>query len=333
MKSLFDLGVAIVHFVQGWGGWLEQPMKLISFLGTEDFFMLVLPIVYWCIDTNLGMRVAFILMFSGSVNDMLKMAFHWPRPYWYSTQVKGLTPEISFGMPSFHAQTAMSIWGMLADWLCRWWAWLACGLIIFLIGLSRLYLGVHFPHDVLFGWLVGGLVLWLSLRFWAPVTGWLKKQNRTRQILVGFLASLLVIGMSLVPFLWLRLTGWQVPAEWTQNAQAATGVAPAPVELASAMTYGGTVFGLAIGLAWITSLGGFQARGPFWKLALRFLLGLAGVLAIRYGLKAAFELIAPEAEALVPYFLRYIRYVCIGAWMSGAAPWLFLKWKLAERAQ
>ena len=38
-------------------------------------------------------------------------------------------------------------------------------LLILLIGLSRLYLGVHFPHDVLIGWALGFLTLWAFVKF------------------------------------------------------------------------------------------------------------------------------------------------------------------------
>ena len=45
MGSIFDLGIQIVLAIQAWGGWLEVPMKLLSFLATEDFFMYALPVI------------------------------------------------------------------------------------------------------------------------------------------------------------------------------------------------------------------------------------------------------------------------------------------------
>ena len=84
---------------------------------------------------------------------------------------------------------------------------------------------------------------------------------------------------------------------------------------------------MLLGAAWLRHLGGFEEKGAWWKLVLRYLLGVAGVLAIRYGLKFIF----PEGESLLALSLRYVRYTFIGFWVTGAAPWAFLRLKLAEK--
>ena len=60
---------------------------------------------------------------------------------------------------------------------------------------------------------------------------------------------------------------------------------------------------------------------------MRFLLGVAGVLIIRYGLKSIF----PGGETALAYFFGYLRYTVIGFWVTGAAPWIFVRVKLAEK--
>jgi membrane-associated phospholipid phosphatase len=320
MQTILDLGVRIVVALQGLGDWPSLPMKLFSFLGTEDFFVLALPILYWCVDSLLGLQVAIILMLSTSLNSAFKMAFHGTRPYWYSPSVRGMAVETSFGVPSNHAQSAMAIWGIMAAYLRKWWGWLVAVLLILLIGLSRLYLGVHFPHDVVLGWLIGALILWLVLRFWNPVTAWVKKQSANRQILIAFLASLVSFFLPAIPFVWLKVTNWQPPQAWAAYATQA-------ISLQDAATTAGTLFGLLVGLVWITRRGGFQTKGLWWKLTLRYLLGVAGILIIRYGLKFIF----PEGENVLAYFLRYLRYTLIGFWVTGGAPWTFIRLKLAEK--
>jgi membrane-associated phospholipid phosphatase len=325
MGNILDLGIQWIVALQGLGAWLTLPMKFFTFLGTEQFFLVVLPALYWCLDTALGLRVGVILLLSTSLNGAVKLAIHGPRPYWYSAKVKGLSTETSFGAPSDHAQTAMSLWGMIASGIKRRWAWAVAGILAFLIGLSRMYLGVHFPHDVLLGWLIGGLLLWLVLRLWEPVRTWLKKMTLGGQILTAFLTSLAIILIGLIPYLWLKLSGWQPPQAWA-------GYAGGAVTLSPFLTSAGTFFGLLAGLAWFNRLGGFSTAGPVWKRILRYVLGLVGVLVFYVGLDKLFGLIVPDSEALLPFILRYIRYALVGGWVSLGAPWAFLRLKLADKS-
>jgi membrane-associated phospholipid phosphatase len=323
MSAIYDLGVQLVVAIQGWGGWLKLPMDIISFLGTEYFFLLLLPILYWCVDNSLGVRIGFILMVNLSLNAALKLALHMPRPYWYSTDVKSFATETSFGAPSGHSENAMVIWGTLAAWMKKWWGWLIAALLVVLTGISRMYLGVHFPHDVLIGWLAGGLLVWLTVRFWDPVAAWAKKLSLGGQILAAFAASLVLILMPLIPYLWLKLTNWQPDPAWASYATEA-------VSLSGAFTSAGAFFGLLAGLAWLSRHGGFKTSGVWWKLILRFLVGVVGMLVFYLGLDILFGLIAPDAEAALPFILRFVRYTIIGAWVSAGAPWLFIRMKLAE---
>lgn len=320
MQSILEFGIRINLALQGLGAWPILPAQFFSFLGTEDFFMLMLPILYWCVDSLLGIQVALILLVNLNLNSAFKLAFHGPRPYWFSPKVRALASETSFGIPSNHAQTAATIWGRLAAYLKKWWGWLIAILLIVLIGLSRLYLGVHFPHDVLLGWLIGALVLWLALRLWNPLLAWAKQLSVGRQVLAAFLASLVLFLLPLIPFIWLKVTNWQPPQDWAVFATQA-------VSLSAEATVAGTFFGMLAGLVWLAGRGGFQTKGLWWKLILRYLLGVAGIFIIRYGLKAIF----PGGETAVAYFFGYLRYSVIGFWVTGGAPWAFIRIKLAEK--
>lgn len=322
---LLDFGVRVVVALQSLGGWLTLPMRFFSVLGTEQFFLVMLPALYWSVDSGIGLRVGVILLLNTSLNDAAKLAIHGPRPYWYSPQVKAYATETSFGAPSGHAQIATGVWGMLADSLKKRWAWLLAGGIIFLIGLSRLYLGVHFPHDVLLGWIIGGLLLWVVLLAWDPVSAWLKESSLSRQILVAFLASLVLILVELIPFLWLKLGRWTPPQAWAAFAGQA-------VSLSGAPTSAGAFFGLVAGLAGFKQLGGFSTAGPVWKRILRYVLGMLGLLIFYVGLDLLFSRFAPGGEGWIAYLLRYVRYTLVGAWISFGAPWVFLRWRLADQA-
>jgi len=83
---------------------------------------------------------------------------------------------------------------------------------------------------------------------------------------------------------------------------------PDPVDPSSTFTSAGTFFGLAAGAAWIMSKGGYQASGTIEKRAMRYVIGLIGVIIFYIGLGAIF----PHGDGFIFYLLRYIRYVLVG---------------------
>ena len=144
------------------------------------------------------------------------------------------------------------------------------------------------------------------------------------QIGLAFVVSLVIVlpGV-LIVFL---SRNFVLPAEWIANAIHNSNEAPNPFSLETLVTSAGTLFGLCTGLAWMAPRGGFNASGPLWKRAMRFVVGLIGIAILYAGLKAIF----PSGDTFVPYIFRYIRYTFLGFWISGGAPWTFAKLNLTE---
>lgn len=121
MENWYLYQSQIVIAIQSLGDWLLLPMKFISVLGSEDFFLLALPVIYWGLDAALGLRIALILLASTGFNEALKMAFHAPRPYWFSSEVAVRGAENTFGIPSGHSYYTASVWGTLAAFYRKGW--------------------------------------------------------------------------------------------------------------------------------------------------------------------------------------------------------------------
>ena len=327
MQTLIQFGISFIVTLQGMGDWLISPMRFFSFLGNEEFFLLILPLIYWSVDSALGLRVGLILVTSNLFNNIAKLVFAGPRPYWASSHVRALwTTETSFGIPSGHAQNAVSVWGTIAVYGRRTWMWVVAIALMFLIGFSRIFLAAHFPHDVVFGWLLGAVLLWAFTRFWEPVAAWVSLKTLSQQILIAFIVSIffVVIGFGSAT---LR-SAYQVPEAWVNNALLVKAELPAPIDPNSTFTSAGIFFGLAAGAAWIMSIGGYQAAGPKGKRAIRYVIGLIGVLILYMGLGAIF----PRGDGFIFYLLRFIRYTLIGGWVAGGAPWVFIRFGFAEHA-
>ena len=325
MHPVLEWGIPIIAWLQGLGDGLTPLMELFTSLGTENFYLLVLPLFLWCVDVGLGIRIGLILLVSGGLNETLKMTFGLPRPYWVSDKIRALSADTSFGLPSGHAQTSLAIWGRLAAWARRGWVTVALGLIILLISLSRPYLGVHFPADTLAGWFVGGLLLAAFLGLERPVALRLRRMKTRQLILLSFGVSLLLLALGLLA--WANSPARPLPGAWIeQAARAAPGSEPiAPLSPKGILTTSGTLFGLGSGAALLYAWGGFNTRGSLGQYAARYLLGLLGMLAIYLGLRAIF----PSGEDLLSLALRYIRYAAVGVWVTYLAPRLFAALRLS----
>jgi membrane-associated phospholipid phosphatase len=110
---------------------------------------------------------ALIILFSvggaATANFMLKLLFHRDRPsFWHS-----LITETGYSFPSGHAMlsSALILSIIFIAWKTRWrWLTVTLGMIIIaLIGLSRLYMGVHYPTDIIAGWSVS--LVWVFVEF------------------------------------------------------------------------------------------------------------------------------------------------------------------------
>jgi len=325
MDLLLNFEISITLFLQNLGAWLAGPFQAISFLATEEFFILILPLVFWSIDSLMGLRMAIMLVVSGSVNYYFKMIFHSPRPFWYDASVKSYSHETSFGIPSGHAQNSASQFGTMAATVRKKGFTIAMLVVIFLVGLSRLYLGMHFLRDVLAGWLLGGLLVWLYMSFEKKVAQWLTSKSLATQILLSFVLGIVLI---LLGFGSQALSAtWQMPAEWINNAALTGGAVPDPFNMEGVITLGGVAFGFLSGYAiWVKKFGQPKALGSVVKRFARYLVGIVGVIALYLGLKMLF----PEEPLMLGYILRFVRYTLIGLWVTYFAPLIFKKLKLEK---
>jgi membrane-associated phospholipid phosphatase len=328
--SILESGIIFILSLQGLGDWLILPMNILTFTGNSEFYLLVLPALYWCWDRRLGLRVAIIFLLGATLNLLLKIAVHDPRPYWVDPQVRLLTEaELSFGVPSGHAQNSVSIWGMAATYLRTAWAWPIAILLIVLIGLSRMYLGVHYPSDVLAGWILGLIGLGLFLALERPVALRFNRLSEPSRIGLIFALS---IGLILTGA-WVSASvsaSWRLPVEWIENAVAQSPDEPiAPLSLENIIVSAGTFFGLVSGAIIMDSRFSFQAGGVWGKRLIRYMIGVVGVIMLWQGLGGLFDLVAIDGS-WPGYILRYIRYSLIGLWVSAIGPLLFIRLSLAQ---
>jgi glycerophosphoryl diester phosphodiesterase/membrane-associated phospholipid phosphatase len=299
-------------------GWLTPFFVAISFLGDEEFYLLLLPPLYWAVSRRMGLRLGVMLLLTAGINGVLKLWWATPRPTFLSPDV-GVVPETSFGVPSGHAQNAAAIWGLLAVSVRSWPVRLGAVALIGLIGWSRIHLGVHFLEDILIGWLVGAVLVGLFVWLEGPIRRWLGRQAPADQMLTAVVVSLAMIAPAFV--LSGRLRGVRFPWPELVDPLLASGAS-------HVVTPAATLAGFGIGLVLLARGGGFDHRGPIVRRVLRVVAGLVVLVVIWQGLGAVF----PGGEEPLDLLLRYLRYALVGAWVGGIAPLAFVRVGLADAA-
>ncbi|MBR4881699.1 MAG: phosphatase PAP2 family protein [Clostridia bacterium] len=133
-------------------GLLTKFFEFITFFGHELIPIALICILYWCANKKLAYKIGFSFFLSGLMTQCLKITFRIDRPWIKDpsfTPVEGAMDEAtSYSFPSGHTQAATSVYGSLALTFKKAWLKILCIALFVIVGISRLYLGVHTPLDV-----------------------------------------------------------------------------------------------------------------------------------------------------------------------------------------
>ena len=273
--------------------------SLITLCGEETVFMAVGMIVFWCFSKYQGYYLLCTGFIGTLVNQFLKMLCRVPRPWVKDpsfTIVESAREAASgYSFPSGHTQTSVGLFGGIARADKVLWLRIVCISLCVLVPLSRMYLGVHTPADVLVSLLIALMLIFVGYPLF-------KKAENSPKTMYAILFS--ILGITLAYLCFINLWAFPRPVYLPENIH----------NLHSAQKNGFTLFGCAAGLIcvytadrkWIN----FEAKAVWWVQIIKAVGGLALVLAAK-------ELLRFPLNAILPAdtwarMMRYFLIVIVG---------------------
>lgn len=275
----------LLFFQEHANPFLDRAFELLTMFGEEGVILLIALAIYWCVDKRRGFSIASCLFFSLSCSMVVKAIVRHPRPFQVLSSIKGkrIGTATGYSFPSGHSTAASAFYGATACAFPRPILIVPCALLVILVPLSRIYLGVHWPLDVIGGLVIGLGTVLFCYRIFSALEG--KALERfTLAIGLGTLAIGLVSGILL-------------------QAQAVDPVAFGDL-VSTFNLFSGFYLGVFLECRHVDYTCDCKAATKL----LRYLGGIAGILAIM----ALRKLLPAELYALG----KILRYLLLGLWVT-----------------
>ncbi len=262
-----------------------------SFFGEETFVIAIVLLVFWNINKQKGFALYMNVLTSVLVMGILKAVVRAPRPFVVLEEIAGKRMETATGysFPSGHTTTAASFYTSIALLLKKRICSIIAAIMIVLVGVSRLYLGVHWPNDVFAGLLIGVSISFLLYRWSLQLF-----EDRVRLVRFSIRYGLIATFVSLILSVLLNM------------------------ELVDPVAFNDLMKTLALAGAGLLGFGfeeqivRYRVEASLTKKILRYLLGMGVVIAII----ASKALFPPSIYAIS----SFIRYSLVGVWATVLFP-------------
>ncbi|MFW5847740.1 MAG: phosphatase PAP2 family protein [bacterium] len=290
--------------------------EFLTLFGEELIVIAILGLVFWCINKEVGKRLAITVFISLGINSLLKIIILRTRPFLVDSEITNLRPETSgsYSFPSGHTQSASTVFFGLFYFFKKKYLLYFAIIITVLVGISRMYIGVHYLTDVIAGGLLGLALVYLINYYLNKINNLMKAYH-----LIAIIGIITLIVFTII-YLFKANTSTFFDAESFYFN----------IENIAKMI--GALVGFIIGVSIEDKYIKFNNHKNIYKNIMRFILGIIVVFITRIALKELFTLIVnPETLtdeiflsilAITFDFLRYSIMVIIGI---GIYPYIFKK--------
>ncbi|MBO2526694.1 MAG: hypothetical protein CW335_00725 [Clostridiales bacterium] len=255
---------------------LDAIMQIFTYLGSEILFLVIALTLFWCVDKREGIYLLFVGFIGTVCSQFLKLICRIPRPWVkdpnFTIVESARADATGYSFPSGHAQNVAGTLGGIARWNKQKGLRIVCVAALLLTAFSRMYLGVHTPFDVGVSLAVAAVLILVLY----PIV---RKTEEKPKLMYLLLGVLLMIALAFV--LYANLSDFSAFGE------------EAAVNAYEGRKNSYSLFGALLGYLIAYPIEQryihFDEKAVWWVQILKTVLGLAGVLAIKEGLKLVFN--------------------------------------------
>ena len=266
---------------------LNEFMLAVTYFGDEIAFLVTALVLFWCVDKRHGYYILAVGFVGTLANQFMKLWFRIPRPWIrdpnFTILEQAREAASGYSFPSGHTQSAVGTFGGIAHITKNRIVRTVCIIIAVLVPISRMYIGVHTPADVLVSAaLAVALILVLKPAIF-------KDNGKYIPYLLGIMSVLAVAFLCFVEF-------YPFPAD-VDGHNLASGIKNAYTLLGALM---GLLLVYIADSKWIR----FPVKAVWWAQVVKVVIGLALVLAVKSGLKDPLNMLLGESVGRAArYFL------------------------------
>lgn len=176
---------------------LDVVFNAFTMLGEQYFVIILFCWLAWCKDKEFAHKTGFAFCLGMGINQVLKLVFCVQRPWVLDSRIEpnesALEEATGYSFPSGHTQSGITVFGCLALRFRTLAFRIFCVICAVMIGVSRMYLGVHTPADVLTSFAIGVAVIF--------ITEWLYNicvKHDVATLVFGGVISLLMVAFALL---------------------------------------------------------------------------------------------------------------------------------------
>ncbi|MHA1972952.1 MAG: phosphatase PAP2 family protein [Candidatus Hodarchaeales archaeon] len=319
-----EIGEQLLELIQSLSNpILDLYFGVVTTFGNTLPILIILILLYYTFNKEYISKLVYLLIISAHLNTIAKVFFHNPRPFQYDEKYRVTTSFLKettwgargYSFPSGHSQTQGTLWGYVFHKYKSWQAFLTGLVFLVSIPLSRSYLGVHWPGDIVVGVVFGLLIAIVFMQIDTRYGSYFSNMTDKEKIFYGILGS---IGLYLLGLATLMVTvmifGPDISSDLWLNSD--LGVYP------------GIFAGIITGQVLEKKHLDFQVRGKEWKsIVVRGMIGFISVVILYLFTKVVAKLFKSFQESL-PWILSvgdFLSYFLLAFVLVYVVPLIFIR--------